>query len=114
MNELNAIYDSFVGKHILTTEENQNYNENILPEFLRNNDKYLFYDDMTGKVLLLSLCEMKEHYNKGNYRDADRLVESFDDFCALCCCEVLKEFSGYSFELICEEFIKHDLLKLYV
>lgn len=114
MNKLQRIYSAFIGKHILSYDVNQYYNEEVLSGFLKSKEKYLLYDTNSNKVFLLNENEMRVHYKNGNYRDYERLVDSFDDFCLNCCIEVLKEFSNYSIEEIEKEFEKHDILKYYV
>ena len=69
---------------------------------------------MLGSVLLLNENDMRIQYKNGNYRDYDRLVDSFEDFCLSCCLEVLKEFSNYSLDEIKKMAKKHNLLKLYI
>ena len=106
------IYNEMIGKYILTAKEQEIYKNIILPCFLSNQDKFLFYDN--NQVLLLDEHEMQLQYKNGNYRNYGDLVETFDDFCVSCCVEVLKNFSDYSLEKICEEFKKHDMLNLHV
>ncbi len=112
MDNISLLYNAIIGKYVLTTKEQEFYNNFILPSFLNSKNKFLFYDD--NQVLLLDKVEMRLQYENGNYRNYDNLVKNFRDFCVSCCVEALKNFSNYSLEEIRKEFKKHDILKLYV
>ena len=113
MGKLNFIYNSITCNYILLSEANLRYQDNILPAFLDNREKFLLYDDSLGEVLLLDEKDMIKHYKNGNYRDYCDLgsIDSFEDFCLSSCTEVLKEFSFYSLEQIEEIFKEHYILK---
>ena len=113
MSKLRHIYNSITGKLILTIDVERQYKYDILDSFLSTNDKYLFYDDLSMRVLLLNIDEMREHYREGNYRNYADWEYSFSDFCLSSCIEVLKMFSNYSINDIEANFGKHDMLKKY-
>ena len=113
MSKLKYMYNSIVGKRILSSKEEIHYKD-TLADFLKSADKYLYYDTLRNTVLLLNETEMRGYYQNGNYQDYGDLINNFGDFCVNCCVEVLKEFSNYSFEEIEHEFVKHDILKVYV
>lgn len=117
MNKLTHIYNAIQGRRYLSEKNEQNYTDVILPSFLKNGENYLFYDDISDKILLLNEVKMREQYQSKNYReygDPINFIESFEDFCASCCIEVLKSFNNYSVEEIKKIFENHTFLKFYL
>lgn len=110
MSKIKYIYNSIVGKPMLTFEAEQQF-KSVLKNFLSTNDSYMLYDDILGQILLLNIAEMRKYYSSGNYRNYTDWDYSFDDFCLSSCIEVLKSFCDYSIDKIEAEFKKHDILK---
>lgn len=110
MNSLKFLYNSIIGKHILLEDKSKYYNEKTLPLFKTSKDRCLFYDDSANDVLLLTFDEMKERFQKGDYRNYDG-INTFEDFCLFSCVEVLKEFSDFSIEEVISELLNHNILK---